>query len=157
MEVKMKFNDMPSFKLVKIIHLKRLYVDSQLSKLALTRTQWQIMIILDILEEPISQQDILKNIDIDAAQLTRTLNQLENNNYIARYREQQNRRSAFIKITVKGKKIIQKIKTVMENETRIFFTDFSEDEKKSFLSQLKKVEKNFISGVENQSLNERRK
>lgn len=145
----MKFNDMPSFKLVKIIHLKRLYVDSQLVELGLTRTQWQTMIILDILAEPISQQDILKNIDIDAAHLTRTLNQLEDNNYISRYRQQENRRSAFIKITDKGEKTIKKIKTVMENETQVFFTGFSEDEIKIFLSQLEKVEKNFISSVEN--------
>lgn len=143
----MNLKETPGFKIAHLTRLKRQLMDLYLSEFGLSRTQWQVLIWLQILGNPSYQQDILKNIDIDAAHLTRVLEQLEDNKYITRTRVENNRRLLAINTTPKGKKIIAAVENIIEKETKIIFTGFSADEKKQFNSLLNRIEQNVLHAL----------
>ena len=87
------------FNLGKLIRLKRKFMDDKFIKYGLCRTQWQLLIWLMILGDNIVQKDLLINMDIDASQLTRTLDSLENMKYISRINSPVDRRSFLISFT----------------------------------------------------------
>jgi DNA-binding MarR family transcriptional regulator len=143
----MNVKETPGFKIASLTRLKRQLMDLYLSEFGLSRTQWQVLIWLQILGNPSYQQDILKNIDIDAAHLTRVLEQLEDAQYITRTRVESNRRLLAINTTTKGKKIIATVEDIIEKETKILFAGFSSDEKKQFTSLLNRIEQNVLQAL----------
>lgn len=141
----MNFKDTPGFKLAHITKLKRQLLDVYLEPYGLSRTQYLVFIWLEILGCPTFQKDLLQHIDIDAAHLTRVLEQLETDKYIKRYCVENNRRALAIQCTKKGKDFIRFIQTAIEKETEVIFCGFTNKEKNEFIKLLNKVERNLQS------------
>lgn len=96
------------FNIIKLVRLKRKFLDEKFSKYGLCRTQWQLLIWLYLLGDNITQKILSTNIDIDASQLTRTLDSLENMNYILRNNSLDDRRIHLISMTDYAKNTILK-------------------------------------------------
>jgi MarR family transcriptional regulator for hemolysin len=96
------------FNITKLVRLKRKFLDERFSKYGLCRTQWQLLIWLYILGDNITQKLLLVNMDIDAGQLTRTLDGLESMQYIERKNSPKDRRSYLISMTKYAKQNILK-------------------------------------------------
>ncbi|NNM59112.1 MAG: MarR family transcriptional regulator [Legionellales bacterium] len=144
----MNFSDTAGFKLAKLTRLKRQLLDAYLSKFGLSRTQWQAMFWLDILDNPVPQQDILKNMELDAGHLARVLDQLEKIGYVVRHRAENNRRAVLVTLTTEGKKLNSLIKIAVKKETEVLFKDFSPGEKTQFIEQLDKITHNITLALE---------
>src|SRR5690606_25340991 len=92
-------------KLARLVKLKRRFIDNELKKLRLCRTEWQVLLWVGAIC-PCPQQELLKNLDIDAAHLTRLLIKLEKDKYICREFIDGNRRAFLIRLTDYSKKHI---------------------------------------------------
>ncbi|MFN7095952.1 MAG: MarR family transcriptional regulator [Gammaproteobacteria bacterium] len=143
----MNLKNTPGFKLAYLTRQKRQLIDIYLSELSLSRTQWQVLICLQIISPPIYQQDILKNLDIDAAHLARVLEQLETENYITRKQAENNRRCLIIHATKKGEKTINYIKEAVAKETQLLFSGFTTDEQTQFIKLLDKMTMNVLTAI----------
>lgn len=128
--------------IAKLTNRLRRYIDNEMKAYDLSRTQWQVMCILRN-TGPCSQQDLLGNLDIDAAHLTRVLDKLENKNYIIRERLSQDRRSLFIKMTpLATEQLLPHLIQVNKQEHEILLEGLTNCETQQLIKLLKKLENN---------------
>ena len=100
-----------------------------MKSLDLSRTQWQVMVRFSMFEMPCSQKTLLKSMEIDAAHLTRVLDQLEQKNLIKRIPDRNDRRSINIQLTQQGEALLPKIKAIMFHESEVMLNGLSLEEK----------------------------
>jgi DNA-binding MarR family transcriptional regulator len=82
------------YKLFALVKANEDFIDKEMSQFDLSRTQWKILIRFNFLEVPCPQQQLLKAIDIDAAHLTRVLDQLEKRKLLVRTRLPSDKRNS---------------------------------------------------------------
>lgn len=141
----MKFHKVQTWeaaKFAKIVRLNRQILDTKLKSFDLTRKQWQLLLWLGDLDPPCSQQILLQNFDVDAAHLTRLLDQLEQKAIITRERLLQNRREQVIWLTPGGKKIFNQIQTIAFAQNELALHGLTEQQKKELHVILDKIENN---------------
>lgn len=139
--------DFVGFQLAKILKLKRHFVDLEMKKLDLSRTQWQVLLWMKILG-PCSQKELLKNLDIDAAHLARVLEELEKIKYISRTPVAGDRRSLFIQMTDFSKrKVIPHIEMALEKEDIVLLDGLTTRDKELLKKLLNKLEENIESAI----------
>lgn len=95
----MKIKESVGFQLIKILKLKRHFIDHEMKKLELSRTEWRVLLWMKILGH-CSQKELLKNLEIDAAHLARLLERFEKNKVIVRKQVETDRRSLFVELTL---------------------------------------------------------
>jgi DNA-binding MarR family transcriptional regulator len=81
---------------------------------------------------PISQQDLIEILFVDASALVSVLNDLENERLVERRRDPADRRRHIVEITPEGKRAVASIEVALTGVEREAFAGFSADE----LSQL---------------------
>src|SRR5579871_2149620 len=107
------------FKIAQLTKLKRQLVDHKMQSLNLSRTQWQVLACLNILGTPCTQQDLLKTLDLDRAQLARVLEHLDEKKIISRSALPADRRSLTIILTSSGQALLKKVEHLMKKESDI--------------------------------------
>lgn len=90
------------------------------------------------------QKEIGYGCQIEPASVTSILATMEKNGYIRRESQEGNRRSLFVFLTEKGKKTAEKVNRVMLELEDEALSSLSLEERKVFLSFLKKVNSNLV-------------
>src|SRR4029078_7096097 len=126
--MKLDASSLLCYKLFFLVKINTSLIDKRMKKLDLSRTQWKVLIRFNFLKEPITQQQLLKSIDIDRSHLTRTLEQLEESNLIKRIRSLEDKRAQIVYLTTSGKKLLKKVEEILklESERMVEFLNESE-------------------------------
>jgi DNA-binding MarR family transcriptional regulator len=137
-----KIRSTVGFQLAHILKLKRRFIDLEMKKLSLSRTQWQVLLWMKILG-PCSQKELLKNLDIDAAHLARVLEEFEKNNYVIRMPMPDDRRALSIQLTTFSKeKVMPHLEATLAKENAILLKGLSINDKKNLGKLLEKLTNN---------------
>lgn len=128
--------------LVKILKLKRQFIDHELKNLQLSRTQWQVLLSQNALG-PCSQKELLNQLDIDAAHLTRVLASLEEKQLIERTTVCGDKRALSIHLTDYCKThIITQIEKTLHKQHEVLFAGISHTEKHQLMRLLDQLTTN---------------
>lgn len=136
-----------SEQLAKVIRLKRQLIDIHIKETGLSRTQWQTLYWLNK-SGSCTQQELLKNLEIDAAHLARILDKLEQKEYITRTPIKDDRRCLFIQMTAYTKNnLIPKILAAVDKEEFILLDNINDRDKIHLIELLSKLELNLETAL----------
>lgn len=93
-------------------------------------------------QSEISVSDLAKNLSLDKSTVSRTVDGLVNINLVNRVTPKENRRLALINLTGSGKHVCSSINYTNDSYIREVLSDFTEEEKKEFLSLFGKLTSN---------------
>lgn len=133
------------YQLARVLKFKRHFLDLELKKVGLSRTQWQVLFGVIILQCR-SQQELLKNLDIDPAYLARTLEKLEELQYIVRRPLKDDRRCLLIEMTEYGKEqVAPHVQAALAKEDALLLRGLSHQEQQHLSKLLLQLEQNMTS------------
>lgn len=143
-------SDIPVSLMVSMIHRTHMiFINEKIKDMDITAGQIPFLMVLSR-EEGISQDDLASHFHIDKGTVARALRRLEDNKYLFREIDPENRRKHLIYLTSKGKETVPQIKNIDKEWNDSMRSKISEDEynhifniiKKMALNCLEKVEKN---------------
>lgn len=143
-------SEIPVSLMVSMIHRTHMiFINEKIKDMDITAGQIPFLMVLSR-EEGISQDNLASHFHIDKGVVARALRRLEDNKYIFREIDSENRRRHLIYLTSKGKETIPQIKNIDKEWEDSMRSKISEDEynhifniiKKMALNCLEKVEKN---------------
>ncbi|RLF60261.1 MAG: MarR family transcriptional regulator [Thermoplasmata archaeon] len=103
--------------------------------------QFHLLMIL-YKKDGVNQETIAEKLKIDKATIARSVKKLEENEYIIRMKDKQDRRNYNIYLTDKAKHLHPKIKQILKKWTKQLLLDFSENEIIQLYSFLERMEQN---------------
>jgi DNA-binding MarR family transcriptional regulator len=115
--------------------------DAQLAPYKLTYVQWVPLYKL-LTNENLTSAQLAREIAIDPAALTRSLNRLENKGLIHRERSQQDRRVVHLSLTDAGRDVAQHVPSVLADVLNGHLQGFSESEWSLMLQLLQRMLRN---------------
>jgi DNA-binding MarR family transcriptional regulator len=126
-----------------------IFINEKIKEMDISAGQIPFLMVLSH-EEGISQDDLASHFHIDKGVVARALRKLEDNNYLFREIDPENRRKHLIYLTSKGRETVPRIKNIDKEWEDSMRSKISEDEynrifniiKKMALNCLEKVEKN---------------
>ncbi len=128
--------------LAHIVNLKRRRLDSYLQSAGITRPQCQVLLMLHVHGDG-TQKSLLGRLDMDPAQLARTLDALEKDGYVTRRQWQENRRCMFVEMTEHCRnERMPALLAAMNSVEQQLFHGFSKDELALMHSMLNKMQAN---------------
>ncbi len=92
----------------------------------------------------LNQDTFYKKYNVDKTTITRTLAKLEENGYIKKEKDLDDKRAYSISLTEKGLDVCAHTKDKLEELNKILLTDFTDEEKKTFAVLLGKAYKNIL-------------
>lgn len=100
--------------------------------------------VLDYLSiyEPCSQKELAENCYVEDATLSFLPIGMKKNGLIEQTRNPNDRRSNLIFLTDEGRRVVEAMKRECEKVDQIVFSDFSEEEKNTFLSYMERMRTN---------------
>lgn len=103
-------------------------------------------IIMEVLcNEGIIQDDISKSLSLDRAATARTLRHLEENGFVRRTEDPDDRRCKRVHTTGMARDLRGAIVSVLQDQREIFFSGFDERERAQFLHMLERVIENMLA------------
>ncbi|WP_434626804.1 MarR family winged helix-turn-helix transcriptional regulator [Chromobacterium sp. CV08] len=115
-------------RLAHIVNLKRRLMDSRLQNTTITRSQRQILLMLHQCGD-CTQKTLLGQLDMDPAQLARTLDGLEKDGLVRRSPWAANRRCMFVEMTEHCRaELMPALLAAVDSVDRRLFQGFSADE-----------------------------
>ena len=126
--------DLPISKLVAIIYKsQKIFFNNMLSELNINNTQFNILFEISK-DSNINQEKIASRCNIDKGSVARSIKKLEDNGFILRAIDENNRRQNIISLTQKGRETINETTKLLNNLEDYFFDD---DEKELIQNILK--------------------
>ena len=116
-------------------------IESRARELGIHRTQHRILMLLARCEKLPSQKELAEHLSITPAAVTGILKRLESDNYIERTLGADNRFNE-IKITEKGREVVNTTRLAFGSADRALFDDFSEEELNVYVKCLEKMQAN---------------
>lgn len=145
-------SEIPVSLMISMIHRTHMiFINEKIKDMDITAGQIPFLMVLSR-EEGISQDDLASHFHIDKGVVARALRRLEDNKYLFREIDPENRRRHLIYLTNKGKETVPRIKNIDKEWEDSMRSKISEDEynhifniiKKMALNCLEKVEKNGV-------------
>ncbi|BEV70853.1 MULTISPECIES: MarR family winged helix-turn-helix transcriptional regulator [unclassified Paludibacterium] len=128
--------------LAHIVNLKRRLLDQQLQTTGITRSQRQILLMLNQAGD-CTQKHLLGQLDMDPGQLARTLEGLEKEGHITRRPWQANRRCLFVEMTAKCREtLMPTLLAAIDRVDGLLFAGFSEEEQALLQDMLSRMQHN---------------
>lgn len=145
----MQLDKLMGFKFLQIVNLKRQVMERRIKELGLSRTQWQLLVWVNILGVPCTQKDLLRSMEIDQGHLARTLEQLEKSQLVTREAVAGDRRSLAVNLSQKGKMIMKKVARALKEENEVMVKGIGKNSVKQLEALLTKVRDNLQSDITN--------
>lgn len=148
--LKSEDSEIPLSLMTSMIHRTHMiFINEKIKEMDISAGQIPFLMVLSH-EEGISQDDLASHFHIDKGVVARALRKLEDNNYLFREIDPENRRKHLIYLTSKGRETVPRIKNIDKEWEDSMRSKISEDEynrifniiKKMALNCLEKVEKN---------------
>lgn len=146
--MKINLSELLCYRLFYAVKLNEQLIDKNMEQFNLSRTQWKVIARFNFLAIPCTQQQLLLSMGIDRAHLTRTLDQLEQRGFIAKERPLNDKRSYNILLTTEGKKILNKIEKILQDESEMMVRGLSQQETMMLGKLIDKVESNILTELE---------
>jgi len=125
-----------------ISRYSRSYIWGRLKKFKIGIGQSNILRVLSHDGDGISQEEISERLDLDNTTVARTVQKLEENGYVEKRRDKNDKRVKRIYLTKKSKKLKQSIEDAKDDLTNILLNGISDDEFQACVSVLEKMYKN---------------
>ena len=129
------------------------FLDSQLKTEGMTQISTSHGFILFTLSQnknednselkPMTMSEIAQNVDKDKSTTTVLIEKLVKLGYVQREKSKIDSRVSFISLSEKGKSYTKRMEQISKELSEKFYAGFSEDEKKTVFSLLKKIQSNF--------------
>lgn len=104
-----RFNNQTVLKIVRTSEALVKAADRFFKQYGITTTQYDVLVIINYSEGEVSQSDLGANRVVSRSNITGIIDRLERLGYVAREGSAEDRRVKFIKITQKGKDLINKV------------------------------------------------
>lgn len=104
-----------------------------------TPEQYEIITILDAYGHGVTVKEIVEAIDAPHANVTRTLERLENKGLIYRARGSEDRRQVIVRLTLAGAKTARQMAKIAERLDDLLWHKLTDDEKRTLLRLLRKA------------------
>ena len=104
-----------------------------------------------------SQNEIARSMDVSPATIAVSLKKLEKGGYISREMDEEDNRLNKITITEKGNKVVEQSKQIFDSVDRKVFEGFTEEEKYTLHTLLRKLDANLIRIEDELKLKKRKK
>lgn len=137
--MKIDVSSLLCYKLFFLVKTNEQVIDKQMKQLALSHTQWKILIRFNFLPNPCTQQQLLKSLDIDPAHLTRVIDQLEQRKLVVRARSPNDKRVFNVCPTPQGKKMLARMEQIMKQGSDVLVEELNENEVKLLNNLLQKI------------------
>jgi DNA-binding MarR family transcriptional regulator len=145
--LKMDNSKIPLGLLVSMIHRTRMmYLNDKMSDLDISAGQFPFILILSE-EEGITQEEMAAHFHIDKGTVARALKKLEDNEYLFRKIDSENRRRYLIYLTEKGRKSVPQIINIDNEWEDNLCSKFSEFEYEKLFDILKILAVNSLENV----------
>lgn len=145
--LRMDNSKIPLGLLVSMIHRTRMmYLNDKMSDLDISAGQFPFILILSE-EEGITQEEMAAHFHIDKGTVARALKKLEDNEYLFRKIDTENRRRYLIYLTEKGKKSVPQIINIDNEWEDNLCSKFSEGEYEKLFDILKILAVNSLENV----------
>ncbi len=122
-------------------------IDAKVRDIGIHRTQHRILMHLARHGKLPSQKELAEHLDITPAAVTGALKKIEQDGYIERTLGKDTRFNE-IKITEKGREIVEKTKNLFSETDRSLFRGFTPEELDSYIGFLEKMQNNMKKGKE---------
>ena len=123
------------------------YFESNMEKYSIKTVTMGAVLYSAYKHEGVVQDDICKMLNMDKAYVTRELNSLERLGYIVREKDSEDHRKNHIYVTKSGVEVANTIEKVRNNWSAIEYENFTEDDKKLFLSLINKMHNNIKAHI----------
>jgi MarR family transcriptional regulator, temperature-dependent positive regulator of motility len=123
-----------------------MYLNDRMSDLDISAGQFPFILVLSE-EEGITQEEMAAHFHIDKGTVARALRKLEDNEYLFRKVDTENRRRYFIYLTEKGRKTIPQIINIDNEWEDNLCSKFSEEEYNKLFDTLKVLAVNSLEKV----------
>lgn len=128
-----------------IVNRNRSNISAELKKVELTHADARILLILNH-QGKLLQDDLVKQMYIDKSAVTRMLQNLIKKGYIKKEISNEDRRFAYVELTMDGKSMLPVIETVFEKHNQQMLLDFTKEEEHTLRCMLEKITKN-VGGI----------
>ena len=122
----------------------QVHINRQLEQYHISTGHMQILNVL-FKNDGINQESLAKVLNYDKATIGRAVGRLEEEGYITREIDPNDKRAYNLHLTPKGKQIEPEIKRILRNLTTILLADFSKEEQEIAFEHLKRMYQNIIS------------
>jgi len=123
------------------------YFESNMEKYSIKTVTMGAVLYSAYKHEGVVQDDICKMFNMDKAYVTRELNSLERLGYIVREKDSKDHRKNHIYVTKSGVEVANTIEKVRNDWSAIEYENFTEDDKKLFLSLINKMHNNIKAHI----------
>ena len=123
------------------------YFESNMEKYSIKTVTMGAVLYSAYKHEGVVQDDICKMLNMDKAYVTRELNSLERLGYIVREKDSEDHRKNHIYVTKSGVEVANTIEKVRNDWSAIEYENFTEDDKKFFLSLINKMHNNIKAHI----------
>lgn len=117
------------------------YMHEQLKEYNLGSGQFHFLMML-YRRDGVNQETLAETLHIDKATSARAVKKLEQQGFVTKKRDDNDRRNYNIFLTEKAKKIKPKIKYILNNWTKILLKDISKEEQNQLFNLLEKIAQN---------------
>ncbi len=127
---------------MRVNRMHKCAIDNQVKSIGIHRTQHRILMHLARSEQLVpSQKELAEHLDITPAAVTGAIKSIEQDGYIVRTLGQDNRFNE-IKITEKGRAILQRTKELFTKIDDSMFAGFDDRELDTYISYLERIQEN---------------
>ncbi|MDI1300435.1 MAG: MarR family transcriptional regulator [bacterium] len=120
----------------------RAILDSRLAPLGMSEARWQCLLHLSRADHALSQVDLADAMGITPPSLVKLLDRLEEDGWVLRLAEPQDRRAKRIELTDKAREMARRIEDEAQLLRQEVWEGISVDERNVFLGVLLRLEKN---------------
>jgi DNA-binding MarR family transcriptional regulator len=132
-------SEIPLGLLISITHrMHMVYLNGEMKDYDITAGQFPFLIGL-YHKEGVTQDDMATHFHMDKGTVARALKKLEDNEFICRKIDPENRRRYLLYLTLKGKQIIPKIKSIDQEWEKSINANFSQVEKQNLTNIMQKM------------------
>lgn len=112
-----------------LFRLKGALHAEELKKLGVRQSQLPLLAVLADTTQPLSQEQMAELLVLDKAAVARGVSQLEEQGYLVREINEQNRRQKLVSLTETGQKLGERLCDVLRKSANLLLQDFSSEEK----------------------------
>ena len=127
--------------MIKTDHMHKCMIDCRARSLGIHRTQHRILMHLAKYEKLPSQKELAYHLDVTPAAVTGALKKIEKEGYVEITLGHDNRYNE-LRITEKGRDLVNKTKNLFAQADSALFVDFSDEELEMYISCLEKLQAN---------------
>lgn len=117
------------------------YLHEQLKEFNLGSGQFHFLMIL-YKKDSVNQETLSEKLHIDKATSARAIKKLEEQGFVIRKKDPNDRRNYTIYLTEKAQRLKPKIRNILSNWTDILLSDLSKEEQQHLFSLLEKISRN---------------